>query len=48
MTAGRTIDPTQLTAIDVQFHLEAPKSGNAADEAAMHAENPEDAVGGEA
>ena len=30
----RTIDPTNLTAIDVHVHLEAPTSGNAADEAA--------------
>jgi predicted TIM-barrel fold metal-dependent hydrolase len=35
MTERRTIDPTHLTAIDVHVHLEAPKSGNAADEAAM-------------
>ena len=35
MTARRTIDPTHLTAIDVHVHLEAPKSGNAADAAAM-------------
>ena len=35
MTERRTIDPTNLTAIDVHVHLEAPKSGNAADEAAM-------------
>ncbi|MEN3336372.1 MAG: uncharacterized protein V7647_48 [Acidobacteriota bacterium] len=35
MTASRAIDPTRLTAIDVHVHLEAPKSANAADAAAM-------------
>jgi predicted TIM-barrel fold metal-dependent hydrolase len=35
MTARRTIDPTGLTAIDVHVHLEAPKSSNPADAAAL-------------
>src|SRR5436190_23616155 len=35
MSASRTIDPAALTAIDVHVHLEAAKSGNPADAAAL-------------